>query len=119
MIDAGPTDVQPGVAPGVYCPWLDYLRGPGGENHLRCRLTTHIFGPGRREDAVCLTLCAYPKQYRRGRCRHMNLASVILTEGDPPLPRIACLAHHNFDAPGYCATCSDYAPCDPPPPAEA
>ena len=111
MIDS-PAGVQPGVAPGLSCVWLDYLRGPEGANHLQCRLTRHIFGPGRREDAVCLQLCAYPKQQQRGRCRHMDVSSIITTDGDPPLPRIACQAHHNFDAPGLCASCRDYEPAE-------
>jgi hypothetical protein len=111
LIDA-PAGVQPGVARGIFCPWLDYLRGPEGVNHLQCRLTTHIFGPGNRDDAMCLQLCAYPKQHARGRCRHMDPTSVILTDGDPPLPRIACRAHHNFDAPDFCARCPDYSPPD-------
>ena len=106
---AAPSDGKPGVARGITCTWLDYLRGPEGANHLQCRLTTHIFGPGQREDALCLRLCAYPGQEARGRCRHMHVGSVIPTDGDPPLPRIACLAHHNFDAPGFCARCPDYA----------
>jgi hypothetical protein len=112
LIDPPPAAVQPGVASGIFCPWLDYLRGPEGANHLRCRITTHIFGPGRKEDAVCLTLCAYPKQHQRGRCKHMDLSNVLMTEGDPPLPRIACLAHHKHDAPGFCPSCPDYSPPD-------
>ncbi len=111
MIDS-PADVQPGVAQGLSCNWLDYVRGPEGANHLQCRLTSYIFGPGSRQDALCLTLCAYPAQQARGRCKHMDFASIVATEGDPPLPRIACLAHHNFDAPGYCARCPDYAPVE-------
>lgn len=110
MIDTSSADVQPGVSPGIYCPWLDYLRGPEGANHLRCRLTAHIFGAGRREDAVCLQLCAYPKQHARGQCEHMDLTNILLTEGDPPLPRIHCRAHRNYDAPGFCRSCPDYAP---------
>ena len=110
MIAGQEADIQPDVAPGIFCPWLDYLRGPEGANHLRCRLTNHLFGAGRYQDAVCLTLCAYPAQHKRGRCKHMNLTNVLLTTGDPPLPRINCMAHHNYDAPGFCARCPDYQP---------
>ena len=116
MIDSPEADIQPGISRGLSCVWLDYLRGPEGANHLRCRLTTHIFGAGRREDAVCLTLCAYPRQHQRGQCVHMDLSNILLTDGDPPLPRILCLAHHNFDAPGFCGRCPDYQ-APPPPPA--
>ena len=109
---SAPADVEPGVARGIFCPWLDYLRGPQGANHLQCRLTTYIFGEGLREDAICLRLCAYPRQHERGRCRHMDVTSIVPTEGDPPLPKIACRAHHNFDAPGFCASCPDYSPAE-------
>lgn len=107
-----PADVPAGVDRGPVCSWLDYVRGREGANHLQCRLTSHIFGPGRRETGECLQLCAYPKQQQRGRCRHMDFSSIVPTEGDPPLPKIACRAHHNFDAPGFCARCPDYAPIE-------
>ena len=107
MIDA-PSGTQPGVASGLSCCWLDYVRGPEGGNHLQCRLTTFIFGPGTRENAACLTLCAYPRQQQRGRCTHMDFGGIVPTDGDPPLPKIGCRAHHNFDAPGFCARCPDY-----------
>ena len=105
-----PAAASTGAGRDAACAWLDSLRGPDGANHLRCRLTSHILGPGRLQDASCLQRCAYPKQQARGRCRHMDVASVILTDGDPPLPRIGCRAHHNFDAPNRCATCKDYDP---------
>ena len=114
MISPGDIDVAPGAGRGVYCPFLDYARGPEGKNHLKCRLTNHFFGPGQLEDAVCLRLCAYPKQYARGRCQHADVTNVLLTEGDPPLPRIHCKAHHNYDAPGYCDRCRDYLPPEAP-----
>ncbi|HLG74256.1 MAG TPA: hypothetical protein VK009_27865 [Chloroflexota bacterium] len=88
MIEA-PAGVQPGVAPGLSCCWLDYVRGPEGSNHLQCRLTMYIFGPGRREDAVCLTLCAYPRQQQRGRCKHMDFGSIVPTDGVRPCRRSA------------------------------
>jgi len=114
LIDAteAESESQPPLVLDLPCVWLDYVRGPEGANHPCCRLTAHIFAAGPRDESPCLKLCAYPTQQRRGRCRHMDLTNVIQTEGDPPLPRIACRAHYNYDAPGYCPSCKDYSPAE-------
>jgi hypothetical protein len=92
---------------------LDYLRGSKGENELYCGLTLHVFGPGERLGAPCLSRCGYPAQARRGLCKHMNTKLIITSKDGLALPRISCAAHGNFDAPAFCGQCPDYAVREP------
>ncbi len=108
MIEPAPAEAQPLVRLASACPWLDYLRGAEGPHHPACRLTAHVFPAGALDQTSCLSLCTYPAQHHRGRCKHMDLTNVLRSGSDPPLPRILCRAHVRYDAPGFCAKCPDY-----------